>query len=409
VTNLFGLTPLEVASGYVLGDEPDVPDLPAAPRHATIREALEAAVLRALQRPPCIVAFSGGRDSCAMLALAADLAGREGLPLPIAMTYRFPADETDEASWQERVIRDVAVEDWVRRDFDDELDLLGPIACAGLSRNGMLWPFNAHFLVPAQEAAGAGSVLTGHGGDQVLHPGPHAHLARVLALRERPVPRDAARLLLAAAPARLRELRRRPDADVVDCPWLRAEAVDAVRRAYVRDQAAEPIARARWVRWMWQLRANQVNLGSMELLARDSAAQIVHPFFDPTFLAVFAETTRRRPVRNRSTAMIDLFGDLLPREVCERRGKATFSAAFWSRHSREFARTITADDVDSEIVDGERAVAFWNGPESETGAAARSGSLLQSCWLARQERLIGKPREQGLAGGIESVPVARTA
>ena len=53
------------------------------------REAMERVLREALQRAPCIVAFSGGRDSSAVLALAVDLARREGLQEPLPVTRRF--------------------------------------------------------------------------------------------------------------------------------------------------------------------------------------------------------------------------------------------------------------------------------------------------------------------------------
>jgi len=54
----------------------------------------------ALLRPPCVVAFSGGRDSSRLLAAAADLAAREDLAPPTAYTFRYPLDPAaDESHW----------------------------------------------------------------------------------------------------------------------------------------------------------------------------------------------------------------------------------------------------------------------------------------------------------------------
>ncbi len=79
-------TPLEIASCSVTGSHREDatgagargPRAPAL----TAREAIERAVLPALQRQPCLVAFSGGRDSSAVLAVAALVARRPGWRSP---------------------------------------------------------------------------------------------------------------------------------------------------------------------------------------------------------------------------------------------------------------------------------------------------------------------------------------
>src|SRR4051794_24216047 len=103
------LTALDVASGFPLGAVTPAHAPAGVPRD--VRAALEAAMRPALQRPPCFVAFSGGRDSSAMLAVADRLAGREGLARPVPLTARFPeAPDTDESDWQERAIAALGVE-----------------------------------------------------------------------------------------------------------------------------------------------------------------------------------------------------------------------------------------------------------------------------------------------------------
>lgn len=88
-------------------------------------EALEAAVLPALCRPPCLVVFSGGRDSSAVPAVAR----RSGLPDPMPATNRFRGSPaTKETEWQELVVRHLGLTDWHVLDRDDELDVIGPVA-----------------------------------------------------------------------------------------------------------------------------------------------------------------------------------------------------------------------------------------------------------------------------------------
>src|SRR5687767_3167951 len=150
------LTPLEISSGFVVPRDRAAARLPAGT--ATVREAFEAALLPALQRAPCLVSFSGGRDSSAVLAVAAHVARREGLPLPVPATIHFPhAGGTQETEWQEQVIRHIGLADWHRVEVTDELDCVGPVATAALARHGVLWPCNAYFHTPLLEAAAGGS------------------------------------------------------------------------------------------------------------------------------------------------------------------------------------------------------------------------------------------------------------
>ena len=91
--------PAEVVTGYVFG-QASIQDARSAAIQ-TPRVALEAAVLGALRRPPCGVAFSGGRDSSLVLAVATHVARREGLPDPIPVTRRFPdKPEAEESEWR---------------------------------------------------------------------------------------------------------------------------------------------------------------------------------------------------------------------------------------------------------------------------------------------------------------------
>ena len=117
------------------------------------------------------MSFSGGRDSSAVLAVAAHVARREGLPLPVPITHRFPsASDTQETEWQEQVIRHLGLDDWVRIDAAGDLDCVGPVAIETLRRHGLLWPCNAYFHAPIFEAAAGGAVLTGVGGDEAFSP-----------------------------------------------------------------------------------------------------------------------------------------------------------------------------------------------------------------------------------------------
>lgn len=140
----YQMTPQEVACGWV-GGYLDGPDVSGAAAGRTPLQALEDALERALRVPPCLLAFSGGRDSSLVLAVAVDVARRRGLPAPVAVTERFPGDDaSDERRWQELVVAHLALEEWVRLDATAAVDLLGEVAVTSLRRFGLLWPPLAH-------------------------------------------------------------------------------------------------------------------------------------------------------------------------------------------------------------------------------------------------------------------------
>ena len=275
----FPLTSLEVACGIVLGPGTSPPEQPGT-GPTTPLAAFESAVLDALVRPPCLVSFSGGRDSSAALAVATRVARREGLPLPIPATHRFPSvDRADEVEWQELVVTHLGLDEWYRVEFDDELDCVGPVATDVLRRHGLLWPFNAFFHVPLLQAARGGSLITGIGGDEVFGGSRWARAAAVLSGQSWPRPRDASRIALALAPPRWRGpiLRRRVD---IRFPWLRPESLRRVQEAWADQDAAEPFGWGKEFSWWKSLRFWQVAERSFDVLAADADARIVHPFAD---------------------------------------------------------------------------------------------------------------------------------
>jgi len=370
------LTALEVSSGLVFGADPR----PCTGSRLSPLAALEQAVLAALRRPPCVVSFSGGCDSSVVLAVAARVAARESLPLPIPVTNRFPkAQGSDEAMWQERVVRHLGLSDWVRLSFDDELDVLGPVARASLRRHGLLWPFNAHFHVPILEVARGGALLTGVGGDEVLGASGWYQLERALRRRRRPQPRDGLRLLGALAPRSLREARerRRPRPQL---PWLRREAMRAVEDAWAREEASEPVVWRRRIAWRAGLRYLDDGVASIQMLATEHDAVVCHPFIDDLFVAAVASLPARRRFLDRAEAMADLFSGVLDGAVLRRATKAHFDQAFWNRHSKEFVRGWAGGGSDSDIVAEEALRAEWRKEQPD----ARTLLLLQSIWLSSQ-------------------------
>jgi asparagine synthetase B (glutamine-hydrolysing) len=384
------LTELEIASGLVLGTTPGTP-LPPARLEA--RHALEQAVLPALERPPCLVSFSGGRDSSAVLALATHVARREGLPLPVPATNLFPTVEhADEGEWQERVVRHLGLDEWIRLEHEWELDCVGPVAATVLSRHGLLWPFNAHFHAPLLERAAGGALLSGVGGDELLLISNRSRLMELLRGRARPQARDALRLGFALSPRPVRRWARSRRVPI-DFAWLRPEARRTIARTWADEQVRQP---RRWrdvVDWVRRLRYIEVGTGSLATIAADEDVRIVHPFLDPKFVAAIAAAPRNRRFETRTEAMTHLFGDLLPADLLARRTKASFDGAFWNEPSRTFVSGWDGSGIDHDVVDLDALRAEW----SKDSPDPRTYTLAQALWLRTRAR-SGDGSEQALQG-----------
>lgn len=381
-TPFYRMSPLEVAVGWVPGVLAPVPKGGRRGPAASPRAAFEAPILAALTRAPCVVAFSGGRDSSAILAVAMDLARRYGLPAPVAVTRLFPNErDSDEEAWQERVIRHLGVDSWVRLVFKDELDVLGPWAVAGLRRHGLLWPPMIHGNQPLLELAAGGCVLTGEGGDEVLGERRVTPLARALR-RRRGLDRRAARDgLMALAPRHVQAAVARSELDVrLGLGWLRPPARRVAIARLARDAAGEPLRWSRGIRQVSRRRSLHLGLLNMALVAAESGVDYSHPFLDDDFIGAFSRVGGSMGFAGRTAALQHLFGDLLPDDVLRRRTKATFNAVAVNRHSREFIGQWSGDGVDPDLVDPEALADVWAAPVPH----AMSLSLLQSAWLAQR-------------------------
>ena len=372
----------ERATGLAIGADPSQSDqvLPRSQEHP--RAALAAELVGALACSPCVVSFSGGRDSSAVLAAAVEVARREGLPDPVPVTLRFPGvASTDESGWQELVIRHLRVSEWERIVIRDELDLLGPVAQAALTAHGLLWPPNAHVHVPILERARGGCVLTGFDGDGLFGYWRWARAQSVLHRRVRPEPRDALRVALALAPARVRHRWMRPDA-VTMTPWLRAEARAELAKHARSDAAREPRPWDRRIAYYRQRRYLRLTVRSLELLAASRRVEVRHPLLAPPFLRALASDGGRAGYGDRTAAMRALFAGALPLDLLTRPRKAEFSRALWRSEARAFAESWDGTGVDEELVDPERVRVAWSVPTPWFGA----NTLLHVAWLAAQSR-----------------------
>lgn len=379
VTGLPVLPAREVALGQPVGTAP-LPSLPANADPDPVR-ALRAALLPAVLRSPCVVAFSGGRDSSLLLALAADLAAREGLAPPVALTFRYPDDEAaDESSWQELVVahlreRGLRVE-WVRRDVTTELDNIGPLTAPVLRRHGgPTYPAGLGNTILLAHYARGGALVTGNGGDEVLGGHRIGTLRAVLRRRGRGLTRADWRLFAAcAAPAVVRGVLTHREGG--RATWLRP----TLRRAAFAEAMRTPRP-LRWDRSVWTAlapRAVTVGTRTRTRVVLAHGATLVEPINDPAFVASYAAFGGRWHGLTRTAGTRLLAEDLLPEPVVVRRDKAAFNSSRFGPLSRDFARTWDGRGVDERLVDPVALRAAWL---SELPPPA-TAMLLQQAWLA---------------------------
>jgi asparagine synthase (glutamine-hydrolysing) len=375
-TSVPELDPLEVSSGVVTGPRRGLLEEIEGEPPAGPRETLEQLLLEALQRPPCVVAFSGGRDSSAILAAVTAAARANGLEDPIPFTLRFgEAPRTDETAWQELVIKHLGLADWSTRAVTDELDALGPLALGVLRRLGVHWPPNIHTFELLLAPAAGGSLVTGNGGDELFTAwGGHRWS---LLRRGRALPRrtDLRPLLTALLPTPILASRPR-----FRLSWLRPAAARRVGRRMAAD--LKEFERD-WAE------ANEVRLASryMELATAATAAmaagtgvRLVEPFFDPRYVrAVYADAPPQG-YPSRTVAMERNFGDILPPELSGRTSKAMFTEVFVGPETRRFAREWDGRGVDPELVDVEALRTRWLADRADV----RTLVPLQAAWLATQ-------------------------
>ena len=155
----------------------------------------------------------------------------------------------------------LGVEDWLRLDWGEELDIVGPYARLALRRHGILAPFNSHFHLPLIQLARGGSMLTGIGGDELLSPVSREVAAAILMRRRLPGRGELPALALALAPRPLRTAviaRRRRVFRTFG--WLTSTARRRVALAYASWESRDPL---RWDvalrSWWWRSRTLQCN------------------------------------------------------------------------------------------------------------------------------------------------------
>jgi asparagine synthase (glutamine-hydrolysing) len=380
------LDPLDIATGMAFGLVADPPPLPdAAP---SVTDALEDVLARMLARPPCLVAFSGGRDSSAALAIATRVARRHGLDPPIPITYRLPRHPAaTEDDYQDTVIAHLRLGDWIRIEVDDELDCVGDWARDAVARIGLRWPFNTFFMLPLARHAAGGSLVTGFGGDELLAPGTHDRALALLTGRARPHRADARVLRRALAPRARRERTAAREASPPD--WL-----TPVGEAEYRRRAGELRGRARLsyerelVDDTWPSRYVQQARASLAAVGEAAGAEVCGLFAEPEAIATLARRYGRRGPRSRAAVLSEACADTLPASFFERTTKAEFNTGFWGPRAQAFAAAADPErlEVDRELVDPARLVERWRRPDPD----ARSFLLAQACAFAGERVTPGR-------------------
>ena len=386
----FRPTALEIAAGVMLETSGRIDPLPVLERPLSPLRAFEEALLPALRRPPCLVTFSGGRDSSTVLAVALDVARREGLPPPVAATVRFlGAPGADESDWQERIVRELGVHDWLKLDVVEELDFVGPVATRTLRAHGVLFPSHISLLVRLLDEAGSGSLLTGFGGDPVFGGWPFRREVASLTGRARPSGRGLLALGFTSAPGAARRTyyrrRARPPR------WLRPAARAAAADGWARGRAGEPLTFARYLAWLVSRRRTQALEWSTTTIADAAGAVVGHPFLERRFVAALAAVGGRTGLGTRTAAMRAVFDAAVPVEVLEREDKALFHLVYFRSYTREFARRHGGAGVDAALSDPEVLAAEWGSHLP----VARSSLALQAAWLATDAGELGEPLLDG--------------
>ncbi|MFN8187565.1 MAG: asparagine synthase-related protein [Gaiellales bacterium] len=369
--------PLEIAAGILVG-QVERPPVPARTAHEPV-EALREILRPALVAGRCHVTFSGGRDSSAILAVAAALAAEEGLAPPVPVTVRFAnAPGTGELAWQERVVEHLGLDRWVIVEAGDELDLVGPVAQRHLRRHGVLYPANTMRFTLLAEHAQGGALVTGIGGDQLLGAGWLPHAAGALRGRVRPTGADLCAVVYRSLPraGRLRIRRRHLPAP----PWLRPDARAELTERYAQSVADEPLSYGSHRLWYLRRRSLAAYCFSVDTVAVDAGAAAVHPLVDVRFVSALAARGGRSGFGDRTATMRAIFSGVLPEDVLARESKAVYPYAYFREPSRAFGERWQGAGVDPDLVEGEALRHAWlKLVPSGWGALA-----LQSAWVASE-------------------------
>ncbi|MGU3432760.1 asparagine synthase-related protein [Actinomycetes bacterium M1A6_2h] len=347
----------------------------------------------ALEHGPCVVSFSGGRDSSAVLAAATQVARQEGLPLPVPATLNFPGiKESQESDWQSLVLDHLGLTERLEYNLTTEMDALGATAQEVLMAHGLVWPYNAHLhLIICKDAAG-GTLLTGFGGDELALSARSRWAERAVSNRKFLSPKSAASIVRHLAPSPLQYLYDAPRAapNRVDYPWLTWRGRLLAAHKLADDNSSIPFGWGRVLReWIPRSRYFIAVRQSLDLMGGDHSVRVLHPFIEPAVLQAFAAHEPLVGMAGRRAIMNLLVGDVLPAEVVNRTSKAEFTDALWNGESLDFARHWDGSGLDEHIVDPAVVKREW----LTSAPTVRTTTMLQQAWL----------HNRGRSGAITSV------
>jgi len=372
------LEDLEVHSGVVVGPRQTAPPPPLPILGGgSAREVLETILEDALRQPPLHVAFSGGRDSSAILAAATHVARGRGLPEPIPLTAEYDDPRAREKEWQELVIRHLGIREWERFHVTSELDVLGELAVEAMRRHGPFWPPMAHNMLNMTAHAREGTLLTGGGGDELLAPWAWRRVSRA-SLRRLPLRRRMKWTVFGLLPLPARQSVAMARWGRHELPWLRPSAqAELNRRARAAPRGrtyAESIELYLGGRYYELLRA------VLETFAADNGVRLVEPFYDPRLAVAVAREAPAAGFPTRTAAFEHLVGDLLPEPLLQRSTKAVFTASLWGSRSRAFAAEWDGRGLDAELIDPEALRTAWTRDPPDVRALA---ALQHAYWRSR--------------------------
>ncbi|MGD9704728.1 MAG: asparagine synthase-related protein [Acidimicrobiia bacterium] len=304
---------------------------------------------------PTLVEFSGGIDSSLVLSAATVAARRAGRPDPVPVTYRYTdAPATDEAAFQEVVVRSLNLREWRVFQLTDEHDVVGPNALELLSEIGPILPGVLAGKAWSLAQLRGRSMLNGEGGDAVL--GSRRITSSRVFLRHlrhgelRPAVRRGRSLLrdLGPRPVRTRliaaDIRRQ-----YGPPWLDEALRRDLSLLSSPEDAAEPLDPRRYFEYYLSLPGVWVPQHNARLVRAHFGVTLHSPLLHPDFVAVLAATVPRSRWINRSELIARYFTSLLPAEIIERRSKAEFSDAYFAAHTRRFGRVWDGRGVPDRV------------------------------------------------------------